>query len=88
MKCVAQPYEMKVLRKVGGSHVEEGDFCEIPIGRDDTGGAGVWDLYRDGLYRGKMDENWSEKCVKTLVKLQIFHEWTFPQTDLDETRSK
>ena len=53
---------------MGGSHVEEGDFCEIPIGRDDTGGAGVWDLYRDGLYRGKMDENWSEKCVKTLVK--------------------
>ena len=38
LKCVAQPYEMKVLRKVGGSHVEEGDFCEIPIGREDTEG--------------------------------------------------
>ena len=38
LKYVAQPYEMEVLRKVGGSHVEEGDFCEIPIGRGDTGG--------------------------------------------------
>ena len=68
LKCVAQPYEMKVLRKVGGSHVEEGDFCEIPIGRDDTGGAGVWDLYRDGLYRGKMAKIRSRKHVKTRVK--------------------
>ena len=50
------------------SYVEEGDFCEIPIGRGDTGGAGVWDLYRDGLYRGKIDENWSEKHVKRRVK--------------------
>ena len=65
LKCVAQPYEMKVLRKDGGSHVEEGDFCEIPIGRDDTVGAGVWDLYRDGLYRTKIG---AKKHVKTRVK--------------------
>ena len=50
------------------SWVEEGIFCENPIGRGDTGGAGVWVLYRDGLYQGKIDENWSEKCVKTRVK--------------------
>ena len=53
---------------MGENWAEEGDFCEIPIGRDDTGGAGVWDLYRDGLYRGKMEKKWSEKCVKTRVK--------------------
>ena len=39
------------------SYVEEGDFCEIPTGRDDTGGTGVWDLYRDGLYWGENVEN-------------------------------
>ena len=68
LKCVAQPYEMKVLRKVGGSHVEEGDFCEIPIGRGDTGGAGVWVLYRDGLYRGEIAENWNQKTRKNSIK--------------------
>ena len=67
MKCVAQPYKMKVLRKVE-SHVEEGDFCEIPIGRGDTGGAGVLVLYRDGLYRGKIDENWSQETRKNSRK--------------------
>ena len=61
LKCVAQPYEMKVLRKVGGSHVEEGDFCEIPIGRDDTGGAGVWTLYRDWLYQVRIAEIGTDK---------------------------
>ena len=71
LKCVAQPYKMKVLRKVGGSHVEEGDFCEIPIGRDDTGGAGVWVLYRDGLYRGKLMKIGAKKHVTTPEKNQI-----------------
>ena len=37
--------------------VEEGDACEIPIGRDDTGGAGVWVLYRELLYGEKNAEN-------------------------------
>ena len=53
LKCVAQPYKMKVLRKVGGSHVEEGDFCEIPIGRDDTGRAGYGICIGMGYTGGK-----------------------------------
>ena len=42
---------------MGEGYVEEGDFCEIPIGRDDTRGASVWVLYREWLYGGKMTEN-------------------------------
>ena len=60
------------------SRVDGGDGCEIPIGRDDTRRVAVCVLYRNGLYRRKIDEKGVEKCGKTLEKCQILHEWGVP----------
>ena len=49
-------------------HVDEMDVCDIPIGRDDTGRSAVWGLYREWLYRRKINQNPIEKHVKTLEK--------------------
>ena len=38
--------------------------CDIPIGKDDTGGSVVWVLYREWLYRRKMTKNPVEKVQK------------------------
>ena len=38
--------------------------CDIPIGKDDTGGSAVWVLYREWLYRRKMAEIRSKKVQK------------------------
>ena len=42
--------------------------CEIPIGRDDTRRVAVCVLYRNGLYRRKIDEKGVEKYAKTRGK--------------------
>ena len=49
--------EWKFWEKLVENWVEEGDVCDIPIGRDDTGGSPVCVFYRDGLYRGKIGQN-------------------------------
>ena len=36
-------------------------LCDIPIGKDDTGGSAVCVLYRDWLYRGKIAEHFKQK---------------------------
>ena len=38
--------------------------CDIPIGKDDTGGSSVWVLYREWLYRRKIANIWSKKVQK------------------------
>ena len=43
-------------------------LCDIPIGKDDTGGSAVWLLYREWLYRRKMTRNPDQKCAKTKGK--------------------
>jgi hypothetical protein len=48
--------------------VEEGDVCDIPLGRDDTGGSPVCVFYRDGLYRGKKCRQFRATVAKTLRK--------------------
>ena len=62
--------------------------CEIPIGRDDTGGSPVCVFYRDGLYRGKIGRKSWPKVAKTRRKWQIFHEWGSPWSFWAETRFK
>ena len=44
--------------------VEEEGVCDIPIGRDDTGGSPVCVFYRDGLYREKLAEILEQKLQK------------------------
>ena len=52
------------------TYVEEGIFCEIPIGRDDTWGAGVWVLYRDWLYREKISKKfWRAKLEEGMLEV-------------------
>ena len=51
--------------KNGEKGGDGGDGCEIPIGRDDTGRVAVCVLYRNGLYRKKINEKGVEKCAKT-----------------------
>ena len=38
LKCVAQTYEMQILRKVGGICVGGLEICHIPTQRDDSDG--------------------------------------------------
>ena len=38
--------------------------CDIPIGKDDTGGSSVWVLYKEWLYRRKNAINPVEKVQK------------------------
>ena len=41
-------------------------MCDIPIGRDDTGGSAVWDLYREWLYPRKNCQNLCENSSKEI----------------------
>ena len=46
------------------SYVDVVDVCNIPIGKDDTGGSAVWVLYREWLYRSNMPKIRSKKVQK------------------------
>ena len=41
-------------------------MCYNPIGRDDTGGSGVWVLYREWLYPNKNAKNLFENHSKNI----------------------
>ena len=61
--------KLKCVAKLVENWVGEGDVCDIPIGRDDTGGSPVCVFYRDGLYQGKKSKKLRTQDAVELLKI-------------------